>query len=118
MEEVGHPKTWMIIGDSSGRAELLDMKKHGYSCRGIKKGPGTKLSGMKKLKIYNVKITRSSPKTIYDFSQWLYDEDHNGKIIPGPPKGHEPDVVASARYVAMGRPWWSYLIPKKTTKVA
>ncbi len=113
LEEVGHNPKWMIIGDSSGKTELIDMKKHGYFVKAIIKGPGSKLDGMKKLKAYNIKITRQSAETIHDFSQWLYDEDHNGKIIPGPPKGHEPDTVASSRYVAMGRAWWSYLVPKK-----
>lgn len=113
LEEVEHDKNVMIIGDSSGKVELIDIKKHKYLVKGIIKGPGSKLSGMKKLKMYNIKVTQRSVKTIHSFSQWLYDEDHNGKIIPGPPKGHEPDVIAASRYVAMGRPIWEYLVPKK-----
>ncbi len=113
VEEVGHPKNVMIIGDSSGRMELTDLKKHHYTVKAVIKGPGSVYPGMKKLRAYNIKITARSVETIHAFSQWLYDEDPNGEIVPGPPKGHEPDVIAASRYVAMGRPWWEYLVPKK-----
>lgn len=112
LEEVKHNKNVMIIGDSSGKTELLDIKKHKYLVKGVKKGPGSVLDGMKKLRMYNIKITKSSVKTIHSFSQWLYDEDHNGKIVPGPPKSHEPDVIAASRYVVMARPLWEYLVPR------
>lgn len=112
LEAINYPKNLTIIGDSSGRTELLDLAKHHYVVKAIKKGPGSRLDGMKKLQLYNIYITRRSTTTIDSFSQWLFDEDPNGKIIPGVPKGHEPDVVAASRYLTMGRPWWEYLVPK------
>jgi phage terminase large subunit len=112
MEEVEHDKRVMIIGDSSGKTELTDLAKHKYIVKAVKKPAGSVLDGMKKLRAYNIKITKQSVETIHSFSQFLYDEDSNGKIIPGAPKAHEPDVIASSRYVVMGRPWWEYLVPK------
>ena len=103
----------MIIGDSSGKLEILDIRKNGYNIKAVIRGPGSVYPGMKKLRAYNIKITARSVETIHAFSQWLFDEDHNGEPIPGPPKAHEPDVIAASRYVAMGRPWWEYLVPKK-----
>lgn len=111
MEEIGFEKNQMIIGDSSGATELEDLRKHGYNARGVKKGAGSVLLGMKRLSAYDIKITKRSVTTIHAFSNFLYDLDHNGKILPQPPKAHEPDTIAASRYVAMGKPLWQHLIP-------
>lgn len=115
MEVIGFPKEQMIIGDSSGATELRDLGKHGYRVRGVSK---TKvLLGMKRLGIYDIKVTSRSVTTVKAFSNWLYDLDKNGKILPEPPKAHEPDTIAAARYVAMSRPMWKHLIPKEERSV-
>ncbi|MCP4984876.1 MAG: hypothetical protein GY928_02065 [Colwellia sp.] len=110
MNDIGFDKSQLIIGDSAGATELNDLKKHGYRCRGVKK---TKvLLGMKRLGSYDIKVTARSVTTVKAFSNWLYDLDKtNGKILPEPPKAHEPDTIAAARYVAMAREAWKYLIP-------
>ncbi len=112
MEEVGFEKNHLIIGDSAGATELRDLKKHGYNVRGVKKGPSSVLTGMKRLGSYDIKIHKESTATIKAFSNWLYDLDNNGKVLPQPPKAHEPDQIAAVRYVAMARPLWDHLIPK------
>lgn len=112
MEYIGFDKKQMIIGDSSGKTELKDLKKHKFNVRGVKKGAGSVLLGMKRLGSYDIKVTERSTTTIQAFSNWLYDLDHNGKILPQPPKAHEPDTIVAVRYVAMARPIWANLIPK------
>lgn len=112
MDAINFEKNQMIIGDSSGRIELKDLAKHGYNVRGVKKGPGSVLLGMKRLGAFHVNITERSTQAIQDFRTWLYDVDDNGKIIPEPPDAHEPETVVSTRYVAMARPLWEHLIPK------
>lgn len=113
MDMIGFNKKQLIIGDSSGRIELQDLAKHGYNVRGVKKGPGSVLLGMKRLGAFHVNITERSTQAIQDFKTWLYDLDDNGKIIPEPPKAHEPETVVSTRYVAMARAAWEHLIPKQ-----
>lgn len=110
MDFIGFPKTQLIVGDSSGATELKDLKKHGYNVRSVKK---TKvLLGMKRLEAYDIKVTKRSVTTIKAFSNWLYDLDRNGKILPEPPKAHEPDTIAAVRYVAMSRRLYEHLIPR------
>ena len=110
MEDLSYPKDQLIIGASSGATEITDLKKHGYRIKGVKKGPGSVMLGMKRLNSYDIKVTKRSETTIHAFTNWLYDEDNNGNILPPPPKSHEPDTIAAVRYVAMARPWWEYMI--------
>lgn len=110
MNDIEYPKTQLIVGDSAGATELKDLKKYGYNVRSVKK---TKvLLGMKRLAAYDIKITKRSVTTIKAFSNWLYDIDKNGKILPQPPKAHEPDTIAAVRYMAMSRRLWQNLVPK------
>ncbi|MBO0323475.1 hypothetical protein J0X14_14295 [Muricauda sp. CAU 1633] len=114
MEEIGFEKNQMIIGDSSGATELKDLNAHGHNARGVKKT--SVLLGMKRLGSYDIKVTKRSTTTIQALSNWLYDLDKNGKILPQPPKAHEPDTIAAIRYVSMARPLWEYLVPKVEEK--
>lgn len=113
MNEIKFPKNRLIVGDSSGATELKDLAKHGYNVRGVKKGPGSKYLGMKRLRTFHVNITKRSTTTIEGFRTWLFNVDDNDKVIPEPPKEHEPDTVVCVRYVATARPAWEHLIPKK-----
>jgi phage terminase large subunit len=98
-------KSWLIIGDSSGRTELLDMKAHGYNARGVKKGKGSKYMGIKELRGYNIIVTKRSKNLISGFQSWFWKTDANGKIVPEP-DGHEPDGLAAARYIVMAKKLW------------
>ena len=110
MDEIRFPKSQLIIGDSAGKTEITDLAKHGYRVKAVKKGPGSVLLGMKRLNSYNIKVTKRSERTAKALTGWLYDEDNNGKILPQAPKAHEPDTIASIRYVAMARGHWDYLL--------
>lgn len=105
LEEVGHDKNWLTIGDSSGKTELIDMNKHGYNTRGVKKKSGSISTGIKRMKSYNIKVTKRSLKIIEGMQSWFWKIDHNGKIIPEP-DGHEPDELAAARYVMLAKALW------------
>lgn len=93
------------IGDSSGKAELMDLRKHKYNALGVKKGEGSVILGMKRLQGYNLKVTHRSPNVKSGMESWMRKIDHNGKIIPEP-QGHEPDCLAAARYVMLAKEFW------------
>lgn len=101
MEEIGFKKGWPIGCDSAGATEIRDLKKHGYNARGIAKGTGSVLEGIKKVKAYNIHVTRDSENLIKHFENWFWKQDHNGNII-AEPHGHEPDGLAATRYAVMG----------------
>lgn len=105
LDELNFPKGWLIIGDSSGKTELQDLKKNGYNVRGVKKGPGSVAKGIKRMRGYNLKVTKRSQSVIEGLRTWSWKVDDNGKIIPEP-DGHEPDELAAARYVCLAKPLW------------
>ena len=103
LKEVGTKKGRLIIGDSANRTTILDMRKHGYNIKGVKKGKV--IDGINDVRGYNLFITRRSVNMKDGFESWYFKMDANEKIIPEP-DGHEPDGLAALRYVVrMKRRW-------------
>lgn len=105
LDETGHLKGWLIIADSAGRTEILDLQKHGYNVRGVKKGPGSVSRGIGLLRGYNIHFTPRSTILIKAAESWFWKTDSNGKIIPEP-ASHEPHGLAALRYVLLAKPLW------------
>jgi phage terminase large subunit len=105
ISKINSYKSWITIGDSSGRVELIDMEKHGYNVIGVKKPKGSKIGGVKQLRGYSINVTRRSVNLIEGFQSWFWKTDDNGKIIPEP-DGHEPDGLAAARYICLAKAMW------------
>ena len=100
MNEIKYPKGQLIIGDSSGRVSILDMRKHGYNVIAVKKYTGSVLDGIAKVKAYNLFITKRSINIKKGIESWFWKVDPNGKIIPEPAT-HEFDCGAAIRYAVM-----------------
>lgn len=98
-------KSWPIIGDSSGRTQLIDMRRHGWNARGVKKPKGSKFGGITQLRGYSINVTKRSQNLIDGFQSWNWKVDANGKIITEP-DGHEPDGLAAARYIILSKAVW------------
>jgi phage terminase large subunit len=96
MNLIEFKKGWQIIGDSSGKTTILDMRKHGYNIVAVKKTLLV-LEGIGKLRSYNLIITKRSVNLKKGIESWFWKVDPNGKIIPEP-DGHEPDSLAALRY--------------------
>lgn len=103
--EIQRLKKQLTIGDSSGKTELLDLKKHGYNVRGVKKVANGQSIGIKRLQGYNIHVLPDSPNVVAGFNSWMRKIDKNGKIVPEP-DGHEPDCLAAARYVMLAKKVW------------
>jgi len=100
LDEVDHNKGQLIIADSAGKTEILDIRKHKYNIKGVKKSAGSIVPSINKLRGYNIFITIRSVNLKKGIESWFWKVDHNDKIIPEP-HGHEPDGLAAIRYVAM-----------------
>lgn len=100
LELVNHKKGQLIIADSAGATEIRDIRKHGYSIRGVKKQPGSQIIGINKLRGYDLFITERSTNLKKGIESWFFKVDANGLVIPEP-DGHEPDGLAALRYVVM-----------------
>lgn len=113
LDEVKHLKGQLIIADSEGATEIRDIKRYGYYIRGVKKSPGSVISGINKVRGYDLYLTRRSINIKNGIEKWFWKVDINGKIIPEP-QGHEPDGLAALRYVIMefdktsGRQQWHF----------
>jgi len=100
LQFVNHLKGQLIIADSAGRVEINDLRKYGYEVKGVKKNPGSVITGINKTRGYDLFITERSVNMKKGFETWFWKIDINGKIIPEP-DGHEPDGLAALRYVIM-----------------
>lgn len=97
---VNHRKGQLIIADSAGATEIKDIRKYGYNIKGVKKGSGSVIAGINKVRGYNIFLTERSINVKSGIEKWFWKVDNNGKIIPEP-DGHEPDGLAALRYVIM-----------------
>ncbi|MFA5727722.1 MAG: hypothetical protein WC886_08795, partial [Saccharofermentanaceae bacterium] len=86
--------------DSAGATEIRDIHRHGYNIRGVKKIPGSIITGINKLRGYDIFLTKRSINIKNGIEKWFFKVDINGKIIPEPER-HEPDGLAALRYVIM-----------------
>ena len=100
MELIRHSKGHLIIADSAGATEIRDLRKYGYNVKGVKKGTGSVMTGVNKLRGYDIYITERSVNIKKGIESWFFKVDQNGKIIPES-DGHEPDGLAALRYVVM-----------------
>ena len=105
MDSLGFDKNWLIIGDSSGRTELIDLRKYGYNARGVKDKTGGIPIGIARLQSYNIKLTKRSTNIKKGMESWLRKVNDKGDIIPEP-DGHEPDTLAAVRYVMLAKALW------------
>lgn len=97
---VNHRKGQLIIADSAGATEIKDIRKYGYNIKGVKKGTGSVIAGINKVRGYNLFLTERSINIKNGIEKWFWKVDANGKIVPEP-EGHEPDGLAALRYVVM-----------------
>lgn len=100
MDLVKHPKGQLVVADSAGATEIKDLRKYGYHVIGVKKGTGSQLAGIKIVRGFNLFITGRSLNIKDGIEKWFFKVDKNGFIVPEP-DGHEPDGLASLRYVCM-----------------
>ncbi len=107
-KEINIIKAWMVIVDTSGKVTKDDMIKHGYNARGVNKKGGIS-KGISRLQSYNLILTKRSINIKKGMESWLRKINDKGDIIPEP-EGHEPDTLAAARYVMLGKPLWMLII--------
>lgn len=103
--KISEYKNWYIVGDSAGRTELVDLRKHGYNARGVKKKTGSIPTGIARLQSYNIILTKRSTNIKKGMESWLRKVNEKGDIIPEP-EGHEPHTLAATRYVMLAKALW------------
>lgn len=92
--------TEKITADSAEQKSISDYKSYGIRCVGAIKGPGSVEYGMKWLQSLNaihIDVKRC-PDTYKEFSEYEYEKDKQGVVIPGYPdlNNHHIDAIRYA----------------------
>lgn len=89
-----------IIADSAENKSVGDYKAFGLMCRGSEKGPGSVEYGTKWLQsLHTIYIDpERCPDTFKEFSEYEYERDKSGEVMPGYPdlNNHHIDAVRYA----------------------
>lgn len=72
----------LIIADSAEPKTIKFYNQSGYKMRGAKKGPGSRIQNIKKMKRFkNIYISNQCSNAVKEFTTLTYLEDRDGKII-------------------------------------
>lgn len=88
----------LIIADSAEPKSIGDYKSYGLLCRGVEKGPGSVEYRLKWLQALTAIVIdpERCPDTYREFSEYEYERDRQGEVIPGYPdvNNHHIDAVS------------------------
>ena len=99
LQERGVDKSIEIIADSSEPKSIEELRRKGFKIRGVKKGSGSVLFGIQKMRTYKIFIDESSSDLINEFKNYKFKRDRSGRLTNTPEgKDHLLDAL---RYVVM-----------------
>lgn len=99
LRENGIDKNYEIVADSSEPKSVEQLRRAGFKIRGVKKGDGSVLFGIQKLRTFKIFIKDTSTDLITEFRNYRYKRDRSGRLTNVP---ENPDhLLDSLRYVVM-----------------
>lgn len=99
LQERGVDKSIEIIADSSEPKSIEELRRKGFKIRGVKKGSGSVLFGIQKMRTYKIFIDEGSTDLINEFKNYKFKRDRSGRLTNTPEgKDHLLDAL---RYVVM-----------------
>lgn len=99
LKEKGIDRTTEIVADSSEPKSIEQLKRAGFRIRGVKKGDGSVLFGIQKMRTFKIFIKDSSTDLITEFRNYKYKRDRSGRLT-NVPQG-EDHLLDSVRYCVM-----------------
>jgi phage terminase large subunit len=97
--EVGVSKTIEIVADSSEPKSIEELRRANFKIRGVKKGDGSVLYGIQKLRTFKLLINELSTNLISEFKGYKFKRDRSGRLT-STPEGQD-HLIDSLRYVVM-----------------
>jgi phage terminase large subunit len=97
LKELGINKETIIIADSSEPKSIMDLKRGGFNIRGVKKGQGSVLYGISKMKQHKIHIHEDSLNLYREFSELKFKKDRSGRVT-NTPMGDD-HLIDAVRYV-------------------
>jgi len=99
LREKGIDKSYEIVADSSEPKSIEQLRRAGFKIRGVKKGDGSVLFGIQKLRTYKIFVKETSLELITEFRNYKYKRDRSGRLT-NVPEGLD-HLLDGLRYVVM-----------------
>lgn len=99
LQERGVDKSIEIIADSSEPKSIEELRRKGFKIRGVKKGSGSVLYGIQKMRTYKIFIEETSVDLINEFKNYKFKRDRSGRLT-NTPEGRD-HLIDALRYVVM-----------------
>ena len=99
LRELGIDRNYEIVCDSSEPKSIEDLRRGGFRVRGVKKGDGSVLYGINKMRTFKIFLNENSKNLISEFSNYKFKKDRQGRIT-NTPEGKD-HLIDPLRYVVM-----------------
>jgi len=99
LQELGIDRETLIVADSAEPKSIQDLRRGGFNIRGVKKGQGSVLYGISKMKQHKIHIHEDSLNLYREFSELKFKKDRSGRVT-NTPIGDD-HLIDSVRYVIM-----------------
>lgn len=99
LRELGITRDNEIVADSSEPKSIEELRRAGFRIRGVKKGDGSVLYGLQKLRTFRIFIEQSSYNLIKEFQGYKFKKDRQGRLT-NIPEGKD-HLIDPLRYVVM-----------------
>jgi len=99
-----------IKADSAEPKTIAEIKAAGFNIKAVKKGDGSVINGIKRVKKYNIRITKRSVNVIKEIKNYKFKKDRND-IVTDEPITFNDHAMDAMRYAIM-KAKENKLIPK------
>lgn len=99
LNEINLDKSLEICADSSEPKSIEEFRRNRFKIRGVKKGDGSVLYGIQKMRTFKIFVNEKSADLIKEFENYRYKKDRSGRVT-NVPEGKD-HLIDSVRYVVM-----------------
>jgi phage terminase large subunit len=101
LNELGVSKAIDIIGDSSEPKSIEEIRRAGFKIRGVKKGDGSVLFGIQKMRTFKIFLNELSSNLIKEFKGYKFKRDRSGRLTSTPEGAAGDHLIDALRYSVM-----------------
>jgi phage terminase large subunit len=99
LKEMGIDRNYEVVCDSSEPKSIEDLRRGGFRIRGVKKGDGSVLYGINKMRTFKIYVNENSKNLISEFQNYKFKRDRQGRLTSVPEgKDH---LIDPFRYIVM-----------------
>lgn len=88
-----------IVADSSEPKSIAELNRLGLQVRGVKKGSGSVLFGIQKMRQFKIRVHKDSVNLIQEFDNYRYKKDRSGRVTTQTDGSSGDHAIDAVRYV-------------------